>query len=91
MQRPDFSAFADTDLGLELSIEAEFWASTSVAGLQFYSYAMLDRDLDIDVMPRAGDRLTLMRRPDNQADYNAVEVWWKNHYMLGHLPRGVAA
>jgi hypothetical protein len=35
---------------------------------------------------RAGDRLTLVREPDNPHDPNAVRVEWKG-VMLGYLPR----
>ena len=44
-QLPDITAFAGTDLGLELQrAENEFWASTSLAGLQYYTYGLRDRD-----------------------------------------------
>ncbi|WP_188052087.1 HIRAN domain-containing protein [Azospirillum sp. Sh1] len=88
----DLSLYADTALGLEtgLSDDSECWASVAAAGLQFYGYDGPD-GLDGRVMPAPGDRLGLVRAPDNPADANAVEIWWRNEHMLGHLPRGVAA
>jgi len=88
---PDLAEFEGTELGLERNLEKEFWATTSLAGLQFYDYASRDPVLDTEVLPRFGDRLALMRRPDNRFDANAVETWWRNEYQLGHLPRSVAA
>lgn len=43
------------------------------------------------MIPRDGDRLVLVRAPENAHDGNAVEVWWRNSIRLGHLPRWVAA
>lgn len=31
-----------------------------------------------------------MRNPGNRYDPNACEVWWRNAYLLGHLPRSLA-
>lgn len=88
----DLALYADTVLGLETGLAdgSEFWTSVVAAGLQFYRYAGPD-DLGGRVMPAAGDRLSLVRAPDNPADANAVEIWWRNEHQLGHLPRGVAA
>lgn len=87
----DLSPLTDTDVGLEAArIEAgEPWTATHVAGLQFYDY---DRDdgLEGRVRPAVGDRLHLVREPDNPHDPNAVEVWWRNQYKMGHLPRSLA-
>ena len=87
----DWSAFGDGPAILERPyVEAgECRAISSVAGLQFYGYHRPD-GLDGRVVPLPGDRLTLVRRPDNLADPNAVEVWWRNSHQLGHLPRRVA-
>ncbi|WP_395454308.1 HIRAN domain-containing protein [Azospirillum melinis] len=88
----DLTPYANTDLALEAGLGEgdEFWATTSVAGLQFYAYGTHD-ELVGEVIPPPGDRLTIMRRPENYADANACEVWWRNCFHLGHLPRGVAA
>ncbi|MFC6048541.1 HIRAN domain-containing protein, partial [Methylobacterium hispanicum] len=81
--------------GVDAAIEAdrihagEPWAGCEIAGLQFYDYSTEGLDGD-PVRPRAGDRLVLVRAPDNEHDGNAVEVWWRNDIRLGHLPRGVA-
>lgn len=87
----DWSAFGDGPAILERPcVEAGEWRAVSfVAGLQFYDYHRSD-GLDGRVVPLAGDRLTLVRRPDNRADPNATEVWWRNGHQLGHLPRRVA-
>lgn len=88
----DLALYADTALWLEsgLADGTEFWTSVVAAGLQFYRYAGPD-DLGGRVMPAPGDRLALVRAPDNPADGHAIEIWWRNEHMLGHLPRGVAA
>lgn len=69
----------------------EPWFMTELAGLQFYDYGVWDEVLEERVMPRDGDRLSLVRAPDNPHDANAIEVWWNNGVRLGHLPRSVAA
>lgn len=76
------------DLAREIR-EGEPWFTSAVAGLQFYDYDKLD-DFG-HVMPERGDPVTLVRRPENAADGNAIEVWWKNSHHLGHLPRDAAA
>ena len=43
------------------------------------------------VIPQPGDRLHLVREPANPHDGNAIQVWWRNSHMLGHLPRYVAS
>lgn len=63
---------------------------TEIAGLQFYDYGTPGLDGEA-VIPRDGDRLVLVRAPENRHDGNAVEVWWRNSARLGHLPRKVAA
>lgn len=68
----------------------EPWCVTELAGLQFYAYDAPGLD-GAPTRPGAGDRLCLTRRPDNRADRNAVEAWWRNEHMLGHLPRDLAA
>ncbi len=87
-----WDAFGDGAATLERSrVEGgEPWAACSVAGLQFYDYSCSD-GLDGTVVPKPGDRLPLVRRPDNPADRNACEVWWRNEHRLGHLPREIAA
>lgn len=87
----EFQRFADTDLGVE-DLATAPWATCATAGLQFYSYGQPDEFLAGGVVvPEDGDRVTIMRRPDNPADGNACEVWWRNACHLGHLPRSVAA
>lgn len=67
------------------------WAVTSIAGLQFYDYDEKD-ELVGQVRPQHGDRIQLVRRPDNRHDRNAVEVWWRDgRFQLGHIPRKEAA
>lgn len=86
----DLRALAETDLGVELArIEAgEPIAIVSIAGLQYHSYHRRD-ELGI-VRPYPGDRLSLVREPENPHDGNAVQVWWRNSHMIGHLPWAVA-
>lgn len=88
----DLGAYADTPLALETGLAEgrEFWFAAPLAGMQFYDHGRKD-GLGGRVVPAPGDRLHLVRRPDNPADANAVEVWWKNEHMLGHLPRDTAA
>jgi hypothetical protein len=83
--------FAGTPFALERSrVEAgEPCLSSEAAGLQFYRYGKPD-GLGGRVWPKAGDRLMLVRRPDNRHDKNAVEIWWRNVHLLGHLPRSAA-
>ncbi len=57
-----------------------------VAGLQFYDY-WRDDGLGGRAVPAEGDRVSLVRQPDNAHDRRAIEVWWKNGVRLGHLPR----
>ena len=62
-----------------------------IAGLQYYDYDRVD-DLIGRIRPARGDRLLLVRQPDNPYDGNAVEVRWRNgRLLLGHLPRKIAA
>ncbi|WP_407474769.1 HIRAN domain-containing protein [Sulfitobacter sp. PM12] len=64
---------------------------TSVAGMQFYDYDGHD-DLVGNIKPKPGDRLQLVRRPENRADANAVEVWYRDgRFQIGHLPKIVAS
>lgn len=88
----DIVPFDGTPLALErgLADGTECWDTAPVAGLQFYEYGTHD-ELVGKVIPRPGDALTIMRRPDNRADPNACEVWWRNRFLLGHLPRYQAA
>lgn len=88
----DLADFEDTDLALEARrISAvEPTEAVSIAGLQFHDFGRPD-GLDGTVQPQRGDRLQLVREPENPADENAVGVWWRNSYRIGHLPRAVAA
>jgi hypothetical protein len=81
--------------GVDAAVEAdriragEPWHDGSVAGLQFYGYG--ERGLNGEpIRPRLGQRLALVRAPDNAFDGYAVEVWLGNGVMLGHLPADVA-
>jgi len=62
--------------------------SSPLAGFQYYAGAELWPDM------REGDKLVLVREPDNAQDANAVRVEWRGR-KLGYLPRaenrGVAA
>jgi HIRAN domain-containing protein len=51
-----------------------------LAGLRHYEAGAVWRDLS------AGDRLELVREPDNPYDANAVRVEWRGR-KLGYLPR----
>ncbi|GJD87193.1 hypothetical protein BHAOGJBA_0693 [Methylobacterium hispanicum] len=68
----------------------EPWHMSSVAGLQVYDYGTEGLD-EQPVRPREGDRLHLIRAPENPYDENAIEVWWKNSIRLGRVPRDLAA
>ncbi len=71
------------DLGLP-------YACLPIAGLQFYDYDTVD-DLIGRIRPVRGDRLQLVRQPDNPYDGNAIETRWRNgRLLLGHLPRDPA-
>ncbi len=84
----DLTHLSDTDAGAEIARIAagEPTTTSPIAGLQFHSYAR-DDGMDGVVMPAAGDRLRLVRAPDNEYDPCAIEVWWRNDHRLGHLPR----
>jgi hypothetical protein len=66
------------------------WTETAIAGLQFYDYGAPGLSGE-PISPALGDRLVLIRAPDNQHDANAIEVWWRNAIRIGHLPRELAA
>lgn len=82
------------DAGVQLErgrLEAgEPWYVAQLAGLQFYRYDQPDLNEE-PLRPDPGERLNLVRRPDNPHDTNAVEVWLRNEHMLGHVARGLAA
>lgn len=90
---PNLDGFEGTYAGVEIpALKAgEPWIDSSIAGLQFYDYAGIDELTGEPLIPVAGDRLSLVREPENTHDPNAVEVWWRNGIRLGHLPRLVAA
>ena len=54
--------------------------SSPLAGFQYYAGAGLWNEM------REGDRLSLVREPDNAHDANAVRVEWRG-IKLGYLPR----
>lgn len=79
----------DTDL--KEILDENRWAITSIAGLQYYDYDD-DDELIGSIRPEHGDRVQLVRRPDNRHDRNAVEIWWRDaRFQLGHIPRKEAA
>jgi hypothetical protein len=54
--------------------------SSPLAGFQYHAAPALWGEL------RVGERLALVREPDNRHDANAVRVEWRGQ-MLGYLPR----
>lgn len=90
---PDLKGLDGTDAGVEIEAlrRGEPWVDSSIAGLQFYDYAGIDELTGEPLIPVAGDRLSLVREPENPHDPCAIEVWWRNGVRLGHLPRRVAA
>ncbi|HCX33586.1 MAG TPA: HIRAN protein [Rhodocyclaceae bacterium] len=54
--------------------------SSPLAGFQYYAGATLWNEM------KAGDRLVLVREPDNAHDPRAVRVEWRGR-KLGYLPR----
>lgn len=51
-----------------------------LAGSQYYALSSVWREI------RIGDRLALIREPDNRHDANAIRVEW-NGRQLGYVPR----
>ena len=51
-----------------------------LAGSQYYAVSRIWTDI------RAGDRLTLIREPDNRHDRHAIRVEWRGQ-QLGYVPR----
>lgn len=90
---PDLRGLEGTDAASEESRLAagEAWFTTEIAGLQFHSYGRVDELTGERIIPQLGERLSLVREPANSHDENAIQVWWKNGHMLGHLPRYCAA
>ncbi|PKO92051.1 MAG: HIRAN protein [Betaproteobacteria bacterium HGW-Betaproteobacteria-10] len=54
--------------------------SSALAGSQYYAAS------EIWLQMKVGDRLELIREPDNRHDRNAIRVEWHGH-KLGYLPR----
>ena len=54
--------------------------SSPLAGSQYYAVDALWGEM------RLGDRLTLVREPENRYDKRAVRIEWKGH-KLGYVPR----
>ena len=54
--------------------------SSPLAGSQYYAVEALWGEM------RLGDRLTLVREPENRYDKRAVRIEWKGH-KLGYVPR----
>jgi len=54
--------------------------SSPLAGSQYYAVGQFWQQLQV------GDRLELIREPDNRHDRHAVRVEWRGH-QLGYLPR----
>ncbi|MGN8096426.1 HIRAN domain-containing protein [Methylobacterium sp. 22177] len=89
---PDLNGLADTPVGIESAglARGEAWCTYEIAGLQFYDYHRHDEDLDVMVMPATGDRLQIVRDPENPHDCNAIRIVWRNDRQLGHVPRDLA-
>jgi hypothetical protein len=66
------------------------WYILGTGGPSFYHYGELDECIG-QIVPREGDVVNLVRRPENKYDPNAIEVWWRNRFHLGFLMREVAA
>ena len=61
-----------------------------IAGLQYYDYNREDDTMG-KIFPRSGERLELVRQPNNKKDKNAIEVSFRNgQYQLCHVPRQIA-
>ena len=88
----DLASFGGTDLAMETGVAdgTERWFRCAVAGLQYSDYDK-DDELIGRIRPSAGDRLTMVRRPENAYDANAIEVHWRNNHFIGHMPREIAA
>ena len=54
--------------------------NSPLAGSQYYAVSASWTDI------RVGDRLTLIREPDNRHDRHAIRVEWNGH-KLGYVPR----
>lgn len=54
--------------------------SSPLAGSQYYAFAEFWPQM------RVGDRLELVREPDNRHDANAIRVEWRGH-KIGYVPR----
>jgi len=54
--------------------------SSPLAGFRYHEAGAVWKDM------RVGDRLELVREPDNPHDSNAVRVHWRDR-MLGYVPR----
>ena len=83
MRFPRFRAFVAVLLALP-AVGAEsvriMVQSSPLAGRQYYAVARVWNDI------RLGDRLTLVREPENRHDHNATRVDW-NGQQLGYVPR----
>jgi HIRAN domain len=90
---PDLTGLEGTEAATEAErlARGEPWFASELAGLQFYAYGRTDELSGEPVIPQPGDRLALVRDPENEYDRHAIQVWWRNGHMLGHLPRSVAA
>ena len=75
-------------LALWLALSPPAWAesvrilvqSSPLAGSQYYAVGEFWGEL------RVGDRLDLIREPDNRHDRHAIRVEWRGH-KLGYVPR----
>lgn len=90
---PDLRGYEDTDVAVEVPAlnTGAPWFVSEVAGLQFYAYDRRDDLTGERIRPHLGDRLHLVRDPENPHDANAVGVWWRNAHQVGHLPRYAAS
>jgi hypothetical protein len=85
----DFARFMLAAWGVAAALGSPLAAATDalivvqrspLAGLRHYEAGVVWQEL------RQGDRLALVREPDNQHDANAVRIEWRGR-KLGYLPR----
>ena len=82
------SDFKGTDLGCYAWPEA--YVDVAIARLQYHEAGDADECLG-RIAPKRGDRVDLIREPDNYYDSNAIKVMWRNgQHQLGYIPRQLA-
>ena len=84
--------YIDTPLGDALIYlsATPFW-TMPIAGIQYHEVGEYDECLGT-IIPALGDRLELVREPDNHYDENAIKVMWRNgQHHIGYIPRTIAS